>query len=95
MGARHHGLARRHRHRHTEIVLRGGDLTGSGRSRSRTPRLKVLEAFRKSGISPSGMVLDGAARAATQICVRWCCCGGRFATVDLNDLKHCRRLSSK
>ena len=74
----------RHRDRQRIEKLRG-DLTGSEVKVKRTPSASRLEAFRKSGSSPTGWC------SKSCLCCRRTCPlvpldGGRFATSDLNDL---------
>ena len=56
-----------------EIEKLRGDLTGVPKSRSKknAKRLKVLEAFKKSGIKPEWMVLD-VLPCCRRTCARWC-----------------------
>ncbi|MBS0454431.1 MAG: DNA-directed RNA polymerase subunit beta' [Proteobacteria bacterium] len=71
----------------TEIEKLRGDLTGSEvKVKKNSKRLKVLEAFRKSGIKPSWMVLDVLPVLPPDLRPLVPLDGGRFATSDLNDL---------
>ena len=64
-----------------------GDLTGSEvKVKKNAKRLKVLEAFRKSGIKPEWMVLDVLPVLPPDLRPLVPLDGGRFATSDLNDL---------
>ena len=70
-----------------EIEKLRGDLTGSEvKVKKNTKRLKVLEAFRKSGIKPEWMVLDVLPVLPPDLRPLVPLDGGRFATSDLNDL---------
>jgi DNA-directed RNA polymerase subunit beta' len=63
------------------------DLTGSElKIKKNAKRLKVLEAFRKSGIKPEWMVLDVLPVLPPDLRPLVPLDGGRFATSDLNDL---------
>ena len=63
------------------------DLTGSElKIKKNTKRLKVLEAFKKSGIKPEWMVLDVLPVLPPDLRPLVPLDGGRFATSDLNDL---------
>ncbi len=63
------------------------DLTGSGvKVKKNAKRLKVLEAFKKSGIKPEWMVLDVLPVLPPDLRPLVPLDGGRFATSDLNDL---------
>ncbi|MDN4591908.1 DNA-directed RNA polymerase subunit beta' [Xenophilus aerolatus] len=71
----------------TEIEKLRGDLTGSEvKVKKNSKRLKVLEAFRKSGIKPEWMVLDVLPVLPPDLRPLVPLDGGRFATSDLNDL---------
>ncbi len=64
-----------------------GDLTGSEvKIKKNAKRLKVLEAFKKSGIKPEWMVLDVLPVLPPDLRPLVPLDGGRFATSDLNDL---------
>ncbi len=64
-----------------------GDLTGSeAKVKKNAKRLKVLEAFKKSGIKPEWMVLDVLPVLPPDLRPLVPLDGGRFATSDLNDL---------
>jgi DNA-directed RNA polymerase subunit beta' len=64
-----------------------GDLTGSEvKVKKNSKRLKVLEAFRKSGIKPQWMVLEVLPVLPPDLRPLVPLDGGRFATSDLNDL---------
>ncbi|HMN22633.1 MAG TPA: DNA-directed RNA polymerase subunit beta' [Ottowia sp.] len=70
-----------------EIEKLRGDLTGSEvKVKKNAKRLKVLEAFRKSGIKPEWMVLDVLPVLPPDLRPLVPLDGGRFATSDLNDL---------
>ena len=70
-----------------EIEKLRGDLTGSEvKIKKNTKRLKVLEAFRKSGIKPEWMVLEVLPVLPPDLRPLVPLDGGRFATSDLNDL---------
>jgi len=61
--------------------------TGKGQRKVRAlKRLKVVEAFRKAGNSPRGMVLDAVPVIPPDLRPMVQLDGGRFATSDLNDL---------
>ncbi len=63
------------------------DLTGSElKIKKNSKRLKVLEAFKKSGIKPEWMVLDVLPVLPPDLRPLVPLDGGRFATSDLNDL---------
>ncbi len=63
------------------------DLTGSElKIKKNTKRLKVLEAFKKSGIKPEWMVLEVLPVLPPDLRPLVPLDGGRFATSDLNDL---------
>ena len=71
----------------TEIERLRGDLTGSEtKVKKNAKRLKVLEAFKKSGIKPQWMVLDVLPVLPPDLRPLVPLDGGRFATSDLNDL---------
>jgi len=71
----------------SEIEKLRGDLTGSEvKVKKNSKRLKVLEAFRKSGIKPNWMVLDVLPVLPPDLRPLVPLDGGRFATSDLNDL---------
>ena len=64
-----------------------GDLTGSEvKVKKNAKRLKVLEAFKKSGIKPGWMVLEVLPVLPPDLRPLVPLDGGRFATSDLNDL---------
>ncbi|MCA0215643.1 MAG: DNA-directed RNA polymerase subunit beta' [Proteobacteria bacterium] len=64
-----------------------GDLTGSEvKVKKNAKRLKVLEAFKKSGIKPQWMVMDVLPVLPPDLRPLVPLDGGRFATSDLNDL---------
>jgi DNA-directed RNA polymerase subunit beta' len=64
-----------------------GDLTGSEvKIKKNAKRLKLLEAFKKSGIKPQWMVLDVLPVLPPDLRPLVPLDGGRFATSDLNDL---------
>ena len=64
-----------------------GDLTGSEvKVKKNAKRLKVLEAFKKSGIKPNWMVMDVLPVLPPDLRPLVPLDGGRFATSDLNDL---------
>ena len=70
-----------------EIERLRGDLTGSEtKVKKNAKRLKVLEAFKKSGIKPQWMVLDVLPVLPPDLHPLVPLDGGRFATSDLNDL---------
>jgi DNA-directed RNA polymerase subunit beta' len=61
--------------------------TGKGQRKVRAlKRLKVVDAFRKTGNSPMGMVLDAVPVIPPDLRPMVQLDGGRFATSDLNDL---------
>ena len=69
------------------IELLRNDLTGSElKIKKNSKRLKVLEAFKKSGIKPEWMVLDVLPVLPPDLRPLVPLDGGRFATSDLNDL---------
>ncbi|ARU06499.1 DNA-directed RNA polymerase subunit beta' [Comamonas serinivorans] len=71
----------------TEIERLRGDLTGSEvKVKKNSKRLKVLEAFKKSGIKPEWMVLQVLPVLPPDLRPLVPLDGGRFATSDLNDL---------
>ena len=71
----------------TEIERLRGDLTGSEvKVKKNAKRLKVLEAFKKSGIKPNWMVMDVLPVLPPDLRPLVPLDGGRFATSDLNDL---------
>ena len=71
----------------TEIERLRGDLTGSEvKVKKNAKRLKVLEAFKKSGIKPEWMVLQVLPVLPPDLRPLVPLDGGRFATSDLNDL---------
>ncbi|ROZ79386.1 DNA-directed RNA polymerase subunit beta' [Ramlibacter sp. WS9] len=70
-----------------EIEKLRGDLTGSEvKVKKNAKRLKVLEAFKKSGIKPQWMVMDVLPVLPPDLRPLVPLDGGRFATSDLNDL---------
>src|SRR4051794_35574039 len=70
-----------------EIEKLRGDLTGSEvKVKKNSKRLKVLEAFKKSGIKPNWMVMDVLPVLPPDLRPLVPLDGGRFATSDLNDL---------
>ncbi|WP_103018008.1 DNA-directed RNA polymerase subunit beta' [Alicycliphilus denitrificans] len=70
-----------------EIEKLRGDLTGSEvKVKKNAKRLKVLEAFKKSGIKPEWMVLEVLPVLPPDLRPLVPLDGGRFATSDLNDL---------
>lgn len=71
----------------SEIERLRGDLTGSElKVKKNAKRLKVLEAFKKSGIKPEWMVLEVLPVLPPDLRPLVPLDGGRFATSDLNDL---------
>lgn len=71
----------------TEIEKLRGDLTGSEvKVKKNAKRLKVLEAFKKSGMKPNWMVMDVLPVLPPDLRPLVPLDGGRFATSDLNDL---------
>ncbi len=71
----------------TEIEKLRNDLTGSElKIKKNAKRLKVLEAFKKSGIKPNWMVLEVLPVLPPDLRPLVPLDGGRFATSDLNDL---------
>src|SRR3954470_6018763 len=70
-----------------EIEKLRGDLTGSEvKVKKNAKRLKVLEAFNKSGIKPDWMVMEVLPVLPPDLRPLVPLDGGRFATSDLNDL---------
>ncbi len=70
-----------------EIERLRGDLTGSEtKVKKNAKRLKVLEAFKKSGIKPEWMILEVLPVLPPDLRPLVPLDGGRFATSDLNDL---------
>src|SRR5471032_1420885 len=70
-----------------EIDRLRNDMTGSElKIKKNSKRLKVMEAFKKSGIKPSWMVLDVLPVLPPDLRPLVPLDGGRFATSDLNDL---------
>ncbi|MCX8516597.1 MAG: DNA-directed RNA polymerase subunit beta' [Rhodoferax sp.] len=70
-----------------EIEKLRNDLTGSEiKIKKNSKRLKLLEAFRKSGIKPEWMVLEVLPVLPPDLRPLVPLDGGRFATSDLNDL---------
>ena len=64
-----------------------GDLTGSEvKIKKNSKRLKLMEAFKKSGIKPEWMVMDVLPVLPPDLRPLVPLDGGRFATSDLNDL---------
>ncbi|MDR0213393.1 MAG: DNA-directed RNA polymerase subunit beta', partial [Comamonas sp.] len=71
----------------TEIERLRGDLTGSEvKVKKNAKRLKLLEAFKKSGIKPGWMVMEVLPVLPPDLRPLVPLDGGRFATSDLNDL---------
>ncbi|MBP9939938.1 MAG: DNA-directed RNA polymerase subunit beta' [Comamonas sp.] len=71
----------------SEIERLRGDLTGSEvKVKKNAKRLKLLEAFKKSGIKPGWMVLEVLPVLPPDLRPLVPLDGGRFATSDLNDL---------
>ncbi len=71
----------------TEIEKLRGDMTGSElKVKKNSKRLKVLEAFKKSGIKPEWMVMSVLPVLPPDLRPLVPLDGGRFATSDLNDL---------
>ncbi|WP_312564911.1 DNA-directed RNA polymerase subunit beta' [Comamonas sp.] len=71
----------------SEIERLRGDLTGSEvKVKKNAKRLKLLEAFKKSGIKPEWMVLEVLPVLPPDLRPLVPLDGGRFATSDLNDL---------
>jgi DNA-directed RNA polymerase subunit beta' len=70
-----------------EIEKLRGDMTGSElKVKKNSKRLKVLEAFKKSGIKPNWMVMSVLPVLPPDLRPLVPLDGGRFATSDLNDL---------
>jgi len=70
-----------------EIDKLRNDMTGSElKVKKNSKRLKVMEAFKKSGIKPNWMVLDVLPVLPPDLRPLVPLDGGRFATSDLNDL---------
>ena len=70
-----------------EIERLRGDLTGAElKVKKNAKRLKVLEAFKKSGIKPEWMILEVLPVLPPDLRPLVALDGGRFATSDLNDL---------
>src|SRR5512146_1106095 len=70
-----------------EIEKLRGDLTGSEvKVKKNAKRLKVLEAFKKSGMKPNWMVMEVLPVLPPELRPLVPLDGGRFATTDLNDL---------
>ncbi|MEJ5992274.1 DNA-directed RNA polymerase subunit beta' [Ramlibacter sp. PS3R-8] len=70
-----------------EIEKLRGDLTGSEvKVKKNSKRLKVLEAFKKSGMKPHWMVMEVLPVLPPDLRPLVPLDGGRFATSDLNDL---------
>ena len=70
-----------------EIEKLRGDLTGSEvKVKKNAKRLKVLEAFKKSGMKPEWMVMEVLPVLPPDLRPLVPLDGGRFATSDLNDL---------
>ncbi|MFM8608954.1 MAG: DNA-directed RNA polymerase subunit beta' [Burkholderiaceae bacterium] len=70
-----------------EIEKLRGDLTGSEvKVKKNAKRLKVLEAFKKSGMKPNWMVMEVLPVLPPDLRPLVPLDGGRFATSDLNDL---------
>ncbi|ACB36120.1 DNA-directed RNA polymerase, beta' subunit [Leptothrix cholodnii SP-6] len=71
----------------TEIDKLRNDMTGSElKVKKNSKRLKVMEAFKKSGIKPNWMVMDVLPVLPPDLRPLVPLDGGRFATSDLNDL---------
>jgi DNA-directed RNA polymerase subunit beta' len=71
----------------TEIEKLRGDMTGSEmKVKKNSKRLKVMEAFKKSGIKPQWMIMDVLPVLPPDLRPLVPLDGGRFATSDLNDL---------
>jgi len=71
----------------TEIEKLRNDLTGSEmKVKKNAKRLKVLEAFKKSGMKPEWMILEVLPVLPPDLRPLVPLDGGRFATSDLNDL---------
>jgi DNA-directed RNA polymerase subunit beta' len=74
---------------HTEIERQRRDITETGseaKIKKISKRLKVLEAFQKSGIKPEWMILEVLPVLPPELRPLVPLDGGRFATSDLNDL---------
>jgi len=70
-----------------EIEKLRGDLTGSeAKVKKNTKRLKLMEAFRRSGLKPGWMVMEVLPVLPPDLRPLVPLDGGRFATSDLNDL---------
>ncbi|MDE2095414.1 MAG: DNA-directed RNA polymerase subunit beta', partial [Burkholderiales bacterium] len=70
-----------------EIERLRGDMTGSElKVKKNSKRLKVMEAFKKSGIKPQWMVMEVLPVLPPDLRPLVPLDGGRFATSDLNDL---------
>src|SRR6201987_3167580 len=70
-----------------EIERLRGDMTGSElKVKKNSKRLKVMEAFKKSGIKPQWMVMNVLPVLPPELRPLVPLDGGRFATSDLNDL---------
>ncbi|TAK75159.1 MAG: DNA-directed RNA polymerase subunit beta', partial [Aquabacterium sp.] len=70
-----------------EIEKLRGDMTGSElKVKKNSKRLKVMEAFKKSGIKPNWMIMDVLPVLPPDLRPLVPLDGGRFATSDLNDL---------
>ena len=71
----------------TEIEKLRGDMTGSElKVKKNSKRLKVMEAFKKSGIKPHWMIMQVLPVLPPDLRPLVPLDGGRFATSDLNDL---------
>ena len=74
---------------HTEVETLRAEITRTGsdtKLKKLSKRLKVLEAFQKSGIKPEWMVLEVLPVLPPELRPLVPLDGGRFATSDLNDL---------
>ncbi len=69
-----------------ELKTKIQESTSVGQKRKLTKRLKVIEAFRKSGNKPEWMILDVVPVLPPDLRPLVHLDGGRFATSDLNDL---------
>ncbi|MDR0673596.1 MAG: DNA-directed RNA polymerase subunit beta' [Zoogloeaceae bacterium] len=69
-------------HLHAELAVTGSD----AKNKKLAKRLKVIEAFQKSGIKPDWMVLEVLPVLPPDLRPLVPLDGGRFATSDLNDL---------
>ncbi|HDH02045.1 MAG TPA: DNA-directed RNA polymerase subunit beta', partial [Nitrospirae bacterium] len=69
-----------------ELKTRIQESSSVGQKRKLTKRLKVIEAFRKSGNKPEWMILDVVPVLPPDLRPLVHLDGGRFATSDLNDL---------